>query len=373
MMPPMIPTPFRYISRLFHLGLAALLLACAPLWAAEVTGLYEATVNVDSRDDARERARAFATAMREVLVRLTGRDDVLDLPELQPALNAPQPYVETWVYQSLPSTEAGKAEQLVVRVSFYRAEVQRLLDGARVPIWPASRPETLLWVVIQDTEGQRYLADDNTSEGAMILDQLHAAAKRRAMPLLNPLLDFDDRRALRADQVWDFDQAAILGASSRYKYESVLALRVLLTPSGAVLGKSMHLFRQRAVETEALDATLDEFVQASVAMAAEELAGNYAVLLSSNNSGSTVINLHVEGVDGLSDYAGLLQYLEGLAVVQDVQVTQVDPGSVQLQLSTSGQVRQLVDSMAIGRKLQALAQPTQMGQVFSLQYRWQAL
>lgn len=342
-----------------------------PLFAAEVTGLYEGTITVNSRDDERERIRAFSTAMQEMLIRLTGRDDVLAVPELRAALNAPQSYVETWVYQSVAAAEPGQPEQLEIDISFYEAEVQRLLDTARVPIWPASRPETLLWVVIQDTEGQRYLADANTEQGALILEQLQAAAKRRAMPLLNPLLDFDDRRALRPDQVWNFDQAAILGASSRYKYESVLALRVLLTPSGTVLGKSMHLFRQHVVEIEALDSTLDEFLQASIAMTARELAGNYAVLLSRNDTGSTVINMRVEGIAQLDDYAGLLKYLEGLAVVQSVQVTQVEPGSVQLQLSTSGQVRQLVDSMAIDRKLLALAQPTQAGQVFSLQYRWQ--
>lgn len=349
-----------------------LMLVRAPAFAAEVTGLYEGVINVSSRDNERERVGAFSTAMREMLIKLTGRDDALELPELQTALNAPQSYVETWVYQSMPSVEAGQPEQLIINISFYPAEVQRLLDSAGVPVWPSSRTETLLWVVIQDAEGQRYFADTNTESGALILEQLQTAAKQRAMPLLSPLLDFDDRRALRPDQVWEFDQAAILGASSRYKYESVLALRVLLTPSGAVIGKSMHLFRQRVVETEALDSTLDEFLQASIAMTTEELAGNYAVLLSRNNTGgATVINLRVEGVEGLGDYAGLLKYLEGLAVVQSVQVTQVDPGTVQLQLNTSGQVRQLVDSMAIDNKLLALSQPTQAGQVFSLQYRWQ--
>lgn len=364
-------SPFSHAFLRCRLLLVLLALAWAPSFAAEVTGLYEGSVNVASRADERERARAFSTAMREMLVRLTGRVDVLEMPELRRALNAPQSYVETWVYQSVPAAEPGQPEQLVIRISFFRAEVQRLLDSARVPVWPASRPDTLLWVVIQDTEGQRYFADRNTGSGIEILDQLHSAAKQRGMPLLDPLLDFDDRRALRPEQLWEFDSAAILGASSRYKYESVLAMRVLLTPSGSVLGKAVHLFRQRAIETEALDSTLEEFLQASIAMTTEELAANYAVLLTGDSTSATRINLTVEGIEGLNDYAGLLRYVEGLTVVQDVQVMRVEASTVQLQLSTSGQVRQLLDSMAIDRKLISLAQPTQAGQVFNLRYRWQ--
>src|SRR5690606_26736729 len=138
------------INRRCWLGLA-LLLMCMPAFAAEVTGLYEGTSPVSSRSDARERTQAFSSAMADMLVRLTGRDDVLELPELRAALNAPQPYVETWVYQSLPAAEPGQPEQLVIDISFYQAEVQRLLDGARVPVWPSSRPETLLWVVVQES------------------------------------------------------------------------------------------------------------------------------------------------------------------------------------------------------------------------------
>ena len=113
-------------------------------------------------------------------------------------------------------------------------------------------------------------------------------------------------------------------------------------------------------------------------MVARELADNYAVRLTSTAAGSTqaekLMLLSVDGVNGLADYADLLHYLEGVAGVSDLQVREVDGGQLLFSLNAAGQVRQLVENLALGRKLQAVADPA-MGSdgYFRLQYRWQRL
>jgi len=104
------------VSRL--IGFCLLLLALGqPLQAAEVEGLYQASVPVASRDDARERQQAFGTALRQVLVKLTGRTDVDREPVLQRALREAQNYVESFAYRNT-------SEILLLETVFYRARLQ---------------------------------------------------------------------------------------------------------------------------------------------------------------------------------------------------------------------------------------------------------
>ena len=345
--------------------------------AAEVTGLYQASVPAESRDNERQRIRAFAAGMQEALVRLTGHNDVASEASVQAALASPQSYVESWAYRTLTSTD-GTAPQLMIDISFYQAEIQRLLDNAGIPVWPSSRPETLLWLIVQDELGQRVTADLNAVTGAEAMQALQAAALKQGLPVLGPLWDFEDLTVMRPELLWTLDEPTLRLASARYRYDSILAVRILESVTGQVVAKAVHLFRDRVQQVEAFDSDLDSFFADTTAMVARELADNYAVRLTSTAGGSTqaekLMLLSVDGVNGLADYADLLHYLEGVAGVSDLQVREVDGGQLLFSLNAAGQVRQLVENLALGRKLQAVADPA-MGSdgYFRLQYRWQRL
>ena len=345
--------------------------------AAEVTGLYQASVPAESRDNERQRIRAFAAGMQEALVRLTGHNDVASEASVQAALASPQSYVESWAYRTLTSTD-GTAPQLMIDISFYQAEIQRLLDNAGIPVWPSSRPETLLWLIVQDELGQRVTADLNAVAGAEEMQALQAAALKQGLPVLGPLWDFEDLTVMRPELLWTLDEPTLRLASARYRYDSILAVRILESVTGQVVAKAVHLFRDRVQQVEAFDSDLDSFLADTTAMVARELADNYAVRLTSTAAGSTqaekLMLLSVDGVNGLADYADLLHYLEGVAGVSDLQVREVDGGQLLFSLNAAGQVRQLVENLALGRKLQAVADPA-MGSDghFRLQYRWQRL
>jgi hypothetical protein len=345
--------------------------------AAEVTGLYQASVPAESRDNERQRIRAFAAGMQDALVRLTGHNDVASEASVQAALASPQSYVESWAYRTLTSTD-GTAPQLMIDISFYQAEIQRLLDNAGIPVWPSSRPETLLWLIVQDELGQRVTADLNAVTGAEAMQALQAAALKQGLPVLGPLWDFEDLTVMRPELLWTLDEPTLRLASARYRYDSILAVRILESVTGQVVAKAVHLFRDRVQQVEAFDSDLDSFFADTTAMVARELADNYAVRLTSTAAGSTqaekLMLLSVDGVNGLADYADLLHYLEGVAGVSDLQVREVDGGQLLFSLNAAGQVRQLVENLALGRKLQAVADPA-MGSDghFRLQYRWQRL
>lgn len=344
-------------------------------FAAEVQGLYKATVTVTSRDSERERQQGFSVAMRQMLIRLTGRQDTSGNPQISRALASPQPYVDTWAYRSLGtevSPEGAPVEQIALEVSFFQTGIERLLNEAGIAIWPQLRPDTLLWIVIQDELGERFLVGTAEDPGSSdVLAPLIEFAELRGLPLLSPLMDFADLRALRPEQVWNFDIAALRSASQRYQSDSILALRIFRPLSGEIIGKAVYLFRDRVLEFDVLESSLAEFLDGSIDLAAEELSANYAVLLAGVDNNTEVL-MTVDGVSRVDDYAGLLRYLQGLAVVSEVQVLGATDGQVQLQLRTGGQFSQLIDSIALDRRMTATTDVTRSGQQVLMYYQWRA-
>jgi len=343
-------------------------LAAVPALAADVAGLYQAAVPVQSRDDLRERQTAFANAQRQVLLKLSGRSDTLENPVIIRALANPQPYVEAWVYRSQPR-EQGSGEQLVLEASFFRGQMQELLESAGIGVWPENRPDTLLWVALQDAPGLRSLVG-HEGVGSEYLAQLARIAAERGLPLVTPILDLQDQMTLRPDLLWSFDHEALRRASARYQVDSILAVRLYPLPGGQVFAKSQHLFRDQIAELDALESSLNNFLEESIGMVARELAANYSVTMSRIDN-STRIRLQVEGIGSIADYAGVLAYLQSLAMVQSVQVVRVEGELMELELGTGGQVRQFIDSMALDRRLVPLSDPVRQQQLINLLYRWQ--
>lgn len=353
-------------------------LAAVPLHAAEVSGLYQASVPVASREDERERQQAFVIALRQVLVKLSGRTDTLEHADIRRALGSAQTYVEAWAYRSPPAAVATPGAEpappaapgIVLEVSFFQSQLQGLLDTAGIPLWPQNRPDTLLWIVEQDAAGQRSLLGSDSP----VYAALQALAAERAMPLISPVLDLQDRLALRPDILWELDPAAILGASSRYQTDSVLVLRIMHLVSGDVIARAEHHLRGLVQQVDVLEAPLEPFLVSSIDLAARELASNYGVFVSGVAGAAEIgarASLTVGGVDSVEDYAGVLRYLEGLAVVKSVQVTQASGAALVLDVSTGGQLRQLIETLALDRRLQPLNEPVREGTGFLLNYQWQ--
>jgi len=205
-------------------------------------------------------------------------------------------------------------------------------------------------MVIQDELGERQLLGSTAGNFPAIQGLLETEASNRALPLLLPVLDIEDRRAVTADDIWNMDVGKLLSASDRYQSESILAIRVFRTLGGEVLGKSSYLFRNQVLEVEMYEEPVEEFITASVALATNELSSYYAVLLSGTDS-NIEVRLTVEGVKNAEDYAGLLEYVSGLTDVNAYQVSSVSNETIQLTLYTGGQLRQLVETIALNRSL----------------------
>lgn len=349
--------------------------------AVEVKDLYQGTVMVESRNNERERLTAFSDVFRQVLIKVTGNTEVLTLPQVRQAINNAGDYVDTWSYrsisdpvQALPAPAntvrvVEPAQRVELSVTFFEPEVLSLLETANIPLWPGNRPYTLVWLVAQDELGARQLVGASSNGFAEIISLLESEARDRGLPLLLPILDFEDMRAVSANDVWDMDTEKLLQASQRYQSESVLVIRLFRTLSGEVFGKSHYLFRDQVFELETFEQSEQSFIRQSVSLATDEISAYYAVLLSGTDS-NIQVSLTVEGIKSAEDYAALLAYVANLTDVNDYQVAAVENQTIILRLSTGGQIRQLVETIALSRTLEPIDELIRDDNQVYMSYQW---
>jgi len=351
------------------------LTCCTPAgFAVEVEGLYQATITVESRNNEAERRRAFSEAMREVLTKVSGLSETINSSSVRRALNNPEPYVESWRAQAnlVPVNAEAQVSELreviAIEVNFYGVGIQRLLDENNMPIWPANRPETLIWMVVQDELSERQIINNNSPENAARITALQKVADARGLPLLFPLLDLEDQLRLNVNSLWDLDEAAILNASQRYQAESILALRIYRSLSGEVLAKSLYFFRDNVFSYEEFELS-EDFISGSINLASDELSQYFSVLISGTDN-NVIINMQIDDIDSPEDYAALLTYLNTLEGVYSFQLTRVTGSSLYLEMLTGGQLRQLVETIALQPNLLEVSELNRVGDDVAMHYRW---
>lgn len=352
-----------------------------PASALQVTGLYSQQIPVTNDGEA-ERNRAFREALAAVVVKVTGDPRWLEDPAIERAIAQAQNYVEATSYFSesiqLPledNTADADAdgeqfytqEQRIISVNFAAALIDELLAGADIPVWDSNRPSVLVWMVLQSSSGEReFLTVDSNPEIVQLMQDFAAA---RGLPIIFPVLDFEDRRTLTENIAWNLDEAAIAGASARYGADSILAGRLHFTASGELVGLWQFQFQEGADVFDGFDNELQSYLYAPLNRITTQLAGYFAILPESVDGES--IRLRVDGIKNLTAYSSLLNYVENLGLVETVTTAEVDGERIELQLSLVGDTRQLYEQIALDRDLLPINNTLEdSGRATLLHYRW---
>lgn len=302
--------------------------------AAAAASLYEAEVPV-AGSDAGSRTAALRQALTQVLVKVSGRRDVGNLPGIAAAGRLVQQYR----YGVAPRTGG---QTLWAR--FDSDAVERLLQGAGVPVWSGERPDLLVWLAVQDG-GRRSLLGSDSIGG--VSTALRAQAERRGLPVLLPLLDLEDRSRIAAGDVWGGFQDRIIAASARYGTNVLLVGRLSHDSEG---GWTAHWTFYEKPNGRGWDTqgTLDAVLGAGIDGVADALSGRFSAPgAQAGGLVGTPLDLRVRGVHNLDDYARLTQYLRKLALVADLQVTAVAPNEVDLRLGVRGSPDALLQAIGM--------------------------
>lgn len=274
-------------------GLLALL-GALPLsaWALRPVRIYE--VDLDDKSPT-----AVQGAMRQALVRATGRRESADDPALAAVIADAARYVKS--YASGPRGEP--------QVVFDAAAVAHAIDTAGRSVWDRERPFTL--VVLYPPLGR---AD---ADAARV--ELERTATERGLPIsVIPLTVVDAAGNT-------LDAGALLQAAQRYGGDQVLVGRA--DAAGVAAGQlqwTLYSHAQSQSWTGPLNAGIDHAVdlEAPPPGAAGEA--------------EAPARLRIEGIAGLADYTAVERLLQSIPGVRRAEVAEVDAGSVTFEVEMRG-------------------------------------
>jgi len=361
--------------------LTLLLISWQPSAALQVSGLYSQQIPVTNDGEA-ERNRAFSEAFAAVVVKVSGDSRWLENPAIERAIAQAQNYVEATSYISesiqLPledntaSADTDEeqfytAEQRIISINFAAALIDELLADAGIPVWDGNRPSVLVWMVLQNSAGDReFLTADSNPEIVQVMQDFAAA---RGLPIIFPVLDFEDRKTLSENVAWNLDEAVISSASERYGADSILAGRLHFTASSELVGLWQFQFQDQADVFDGFDSELQSYLYDPLNRITTQLASYFAILPESID-GET-IRLRIDGIKTLNAYSSLLHYVENLGLVAIVTTAEVDGERIELQLSLVGDARQLYEQIALDRDLLPINNTADDSSLATLlHYRW---
>jgi hypothetical protein len=326
-----------------------LLLSNKGLHAAEVKNLYRSVVPVADQG-LKSRNEAVRLAMAEVLVRVSGAQSVLQVPQVKSALKKASTYLYQYSYlqKERLSNDGIPSRVLALSARFQPLEIRQLLKRSNLPIWPSHRPTIALWLITDD--GQRQVVNEQSDD--YLRQVIQEAGRRRGLPLTIPVWDLEEQLNVSEQAVWQLDHSRLYSASGRYQADSFLAGRVFQNGDGFWQGSWLFVHGGESYTLQLTEARLDAFIAKAVDIVADNLSKRYAVLSSPDMlEGMT---LQLTGIDSYRDYRASMKYLTGLVLVKTVLVREVMPGHVVYQLLLDGDMSQLLKLLALDKKMRPL-------------------
>lgn len=310
--------------------LIAALAVSAPAWTMTTPGQIEVPV-ADESDAARP--PAVAKAISALLVRLTGRADVVDLPVGEQIRAQASSYLQGFSYRQGPAAtaqaSADNANQTWLNTRFDASRLRDILVRRGVEVWPEQPPRLLVWTVIEDGAQRRF---GNAEMDASLQRALREQARALGVQVLFPLFDLEDLRALRpADVAAGFAQP-IQAASARYAPDHIMSVRISDPNAERMAGRWMLMSDERVLQrwrtsTQALDAALQQSIRRVVTQLRQDLAYLPDLFASGR------LQIVVAGIDGLVTHDRIAQRLESLAGVERVTTLGVEADRVRYGLA----------------------------------------
>lgn len=324
---------------------------------------YQATVPVRSQSKT-DRQYAAQKGLQEVLVRMNGSESVLQNAQVKAAVRRAQSYIEQFQYRQIKEEAlVSKGYKQEMQLTFSPELIERLLlRQAQVRYWPTNRPQILVWLVEDNAQAGRQMlnraVEDPDGKGNPIVKALDKAALERGLPIEYPLLDLDDQLAITADKLWRMDEDSILAASQRYDAAVILLGRFSRTSKGEIWStwQFHHAGKNQVWDSRASE--IDKLAWEALSPLTDFLAERYAIVPSGQNAPDLVLQL--SGINTFKDYRQALDYLNGLAMISDVSLLEVQTGEMLLALHSEASLNKFKTAVQLDRKIKPSFQQSEL-------------
>lgn len=309
----------------------------------QAVDLYSGEVAVADQS-ADQRQSAVQGALLQVLQKHSGLRELPLHPALDRALRTAGRMLLSFHYRRHERTQPDGSVDTELRLvaNFLPQAVDEVVQELELPRWRQERRPVTLWVVVDDGSGR----DLMPMEYAYAWDALSDVASARGLPIQWPELDEEQRDAVDLQLLWGgFTDEVQPPRDSSAGVVIVAARRegpvwnVRWNFGGAERTAGWRI-RDRDLGFALVDGLhrLVDFVASRDAIAPSE-------------QGDWRFELRVAGLRDAVDYARCLAYLDGLSVVDGLDVIEAGPGEVMFSLDLNATPAYLVSELERDRVL----------------------
>jgi len=318
------------------------LLSVSAALAVKVTTLYQGVLPVSSQSAA-ERNQLASQALAQVLIKVSGNNDILNHPKVKARLDSAARLMQEFSYATgLP----GETKPYLLQLNFDADGVNKILRDAGAPIWGQNRPLLLVWL---ENEAPRHPAEIiGADSGNRLPIWLKQATDRRGVPVIFPAMDMEDLAQVSVNDMVTMNVPKLMNAAKRYGSDAILIGRILQNPAGyetqwkLIMGNDQWGWNITGQ-------TVPDILAAMADHVAETLAGRYATVIT--NTVQSNLTLKIIDVAQADDFVQVMNYIKHLTPVASVQLLQISGSDMLLRVSLRGTQESFVQALSVGQKL----------------------
>lgn len=307
------------------------------------TNLYSGEVSVASQTEA-DRNAAIPEAFIQVLQKLSGQREMPLSPALDAALDEANSIVRSYRYKKVDQTAADGTvtEELRLVAQFMQPQVDGIVQQIGLPRWRQERPGVQIWVVIDDGFNRRL----KPVEFGYAWESIEDIAAIRGLPVSWPELDEEEVQLVDLRLVWGGFTDYLVERGAPGDGVAIIAAR-REGPQWVVrwnLASGSQHWSWQTSDLNLMYALADGIHQMT-----DQIAASNAIAAS--DQGNWAIDLSIGGLDSADDYVRCLKYLQGLSLVNAVEVLGAAPGSVNFNLQLNASTEYLAEAFEQGTVL----------------------
>jgi hypothetical protein len=300
---------FKFIKNAVVLLIA--LAFCHSANAHIVRNLYNSDSQI-ADNTAESRDKYLPQAFSQVLLKVSGSKAILSHPELAEAKQHVDKYINSYSY-------SGDTDNYKISVKFNEKMVNELLAKLGSNTLSKNRPLVLLWLVVESNNDAHFVGGGVHED---ISDKLENLSQAYGVPLSLPILDLPERMLITENDVKEFKWGALKQSVSRYRANLVVAGKIT-NQAGVWHTQWQLLDGDQTLSWDTTGNDLNAQLEQMVDHLSTQAVARYTQGQKTLDVGNKSLVLNVKGINNLEDYARVMNYLQAVALIKKVEVSNI--------------------------------------------------
>jgi hypothetical protein len=335
-------------KQLFFLSVFFLLMPYQ-IMSTELLSIYECEFPIQDSTNTLDQTPLIRQGIKEVLIRASGSEKVLQSHVAQEALTAPDQYVKKLSYHQRSTEERS------IKILFHENLINQLLNKIKQPIWQHQRPLVSVWLMIERGEIPSFVGHDSEPE---LISEMSKVLTKRAIPFTFPLLDLTDVTEVIEADVWRGSLGSLQKGAARYNPDVILLGRLMKNSENKWQSHWTLLRGDDNIVWIHAGQNLGSLLNETAETLSLKLVGSNINIVSAKkdiNASERMTVQHllvaITGILNMEQYAKTLEYLQQQPSVIEVEVSQITPEKTVFNLQISTDKETLRQSISEGNLL----------------------